>query len=125
MSPEQLRALLEAGVPAGGSGGGTVTGNPGAGVNFGGVEAAVQSRLDSAWKQPIHLSAASGLYAVGEVIVQRNGNIGSSRIIRPSGNAEFDSSVQQALDAVRFAKPLPDDYSGSAYSIKTTFRLTQ
>ncbi|MDF3128154.1 TonB family protein [Kiritimatiellaeota bacterium B1221] len=125
MSPQQIQDMISQGLPARGSGAGMVSGNPGAGVNLGGVDAEVHKRMFSAWEQPLHLSANAGLTAVASVNVQRNGNISSSRILRSSGNLEFDASVKRALSAVKFAKALPPDYSGAVYTIEITFGFSQ
>ncbi len=125
MSPQQIQDMISQGLPAGGTGAGVAAGNPGAGVNLGGVDAEVHKRMFSAWEQPIHLSANAGLKAVASVNVQKNGNISSSRILRSSGNIEFDESVKRALSVVKFAKPLPPDYSGSVYNIEITFGFSQ
>ena len=127
MSSQQIQDMISRGLPTVSGGGGTSMGqgNPGNGVNFGGVESELQRRLYSAWVQPIHLSANAGLNAVASVKVHKNGNIGSSRILRSSGNLEFDESVKRALSVVKFAKPLPPDYNGSEYTIETTFSFSQ
>ncbi|MEX2606394.1 MAG: TonB family protein [Kiritimatiellia bacterium] len=125
MSPEQIRALIAQGLPTGGSGGGTGGGTAGPNaVSKAGVEAELSKRLYSAWDQPRHLGAMSGRKVVASVDVQRDGTLRNSRIIRRSGNAEYDQSVQNALSLVTFAKPLPSSYSGSHHTVEIEFILT-
>jgi len=125
ISQEELERLMGVGLPSTG-GSGTSIGPVNAGnVSFGGVSSELYKRLFSAWDQPMHLSGRSGLEVTVSVVVLKNGNIGSSRITRSSGNAELDASVQKALSAVRFAKPLPDSYSGVSRAFQYIFELSQ
>ena len=126
LTPQQIRELISQGLPPAG-GTGTAVGPipPGAGVNFGGVSGELQRRLYSAWDQPMHLSATSGIHAIASVVVLKNGTIRSGRILRSSGNAEFDASVQRALSSVKFAKELPESYRGSDYTFEIEFNLAQ
>lgn len=127
LSPAQIQAMISQGLPTGGGGMGTAVGpvNGGAGINMSGVDLELQRRLYSTWDQPVHLSSQSGLQAIATVNVQKSGNISSSRILRGSGNQEFDQSVNRALSAVKFAKALPADYTQATYTIEITFRLTR
>ncbi|WFB34585.1 energy transducer TonB [Kiritimatiellota bacterium B12222] len=126
LSPQQIEAMMGSGLPTvGGAGGASVGAGNGATVNFGGVSSELYNRLFSAWQQPTQLSSNSGLYAIASVEVLRSGNIGNSRIIRRSGNSEFDQSVLKALSVVKFAKPLPDSYDGSSRTFEIEFKFPQ
>lgn len=125
LTPEQIRALISQGLPAGGGGGASGGSTGGSNrVSMEGVEAELYKRLYRAWDQPRHLGALSGRKVVASVDVQKDGKLRNSRIIRRSGNAEFDESVQKALSTVTFAKPLPSTYSGSQHTVEIEFTLT-
>ena len=127
LSPAQIQKMLSQGLPTGGGGSGTAIGpvNGGAGVNMGGVSSELRNRLYTAWQQPVHLSGNAGIRAIASVKVLRSGQIGTARILRGSGNTEFDTSVEKALSAVKFAKALPDGYVGDACTFEIEFNLTQ
>ena len=127
LSPAQIQAMISQGLPTGGGGSGTAIGpvNGGAGVNMGGVSSELRNRLYTAWQQPVHLSGNAGIRAIASVKVLRSGQIGTARILRGSGNTEFDTSVEKALSAVKFAKALPDGYVGDACTFEIEFNLTQ
>lgn len=127
LSPAQIQKMLSQGLPTGGGGSGTAIGpvNGGAGVNMGGVSSELRNRLYTAWQQPVHLSGNAGIRAIASVKVMRSGQIGTARILRGSGNTEFDTSVEKALSAVKFAKALPDGYVGDACTFEIEFNLTQ
>lgn len=126
LSPEDLRDLIADGLPStdgprlpgpGGPGGG-------AGVNFGGIAQELQQKFYAAWNQPRHLSGRSGLKAVADIEVARNGDVLRTRITTRSGIGEFDTSVQNALDTVTFVQPLPDGFEGASRTFTLQFELT-
>lgn len=78
------------------------------------------ARLKALWSQPAGVSAASGLSVRVSITVDRNGNVSAARIIRPSRHPGMDGSVQEALNSLRYVKPLPANYSGSSYTFEVT-----
>lgn len=86
--------------------------------------ALVREAYYSRWQQPGGLSAMDGLSVMAEIVVTREGRVSSHRIIRTSGNARMDSSVQQVLGVVTQLKPLPIKMPGSTKTIQILFELT-
>jgi TonB family protein len=58
---------------------------------------------------------------LASVTIARNGKVLSARIIRFSGNAEVNRSVQAALDRVKYAVPLPEEAKEDQRTIKINF----
>ena len=54
-----------------------------------------------------------------QLVISRNGNVISARIIGVSGLASWDRAVQKALDRVKRIAPFPAGMSGA----KKTFNL--
>ena len=68
----------------------------------------------------IHPGTISGDPVVKvQLVIERNGNVISARIIRGSGLASWDRAVQKALDRVKRIAPFPAGMSGA----KKTFNL--
>jgi TonB family protein len=76
----------------------------GGGVPYGNFNAAVKKRYWDAWHPP---AGVPNLTVSATVDIGRDGTVLSARITDPSGNAAVDSSVQETLDNVKFAAPLP------------------
>jgi periplasmic protein TonB len=95
--------------PGNGAGGG-----PGA-VNY---SQAVLGAYDDAWNPPAELTEDVAV-AVIKIVVNRTGRIDDARIIKRSGNALMDRSVQNALEAVKSLPPFPE----GAKDIERTFRI--
>jgi TonB family protein len=88
----------------------TIEPNPGFG---GGGEAyapydeAVRSIYWHAWIPPDD-TASDQAIAKATVVIARDGTVLSAHIIKPSGDASVDRSVQQALEHVTFIAPFPE-----------------
>jgi TonB family protein len=67
---------------------------------------AVASIYTDAWSPPADLDDESATVVVS-VTIDRDGNVMSGHIIKPSGNAAMDQSIQNTLDKVTFVKPFP------------------
>jgi len=75
---------------------------------------AATSRLDRLWFK----------YRVRtEVVVGREGNIVSARIVTRSGNAEMDQSVQEAVSRVTRVVSLPNGVGGATYTLLLNFDI--
>jgi colicin import membrane protein len=83
-------------------------GGPG-GEAFANYGALVQARYEAAWQVIQDLSDDDAITLV-KVTIARDGRVLSSLILRKSGNATMDRSVQRALDRVRdeHLPPFPD-----------------
>jgi TonB family protein len=57
------------------------------------------------------------------VTISRSGTVVSSHIIRPSGNALADASVQAALRRVTFAVPLPEGAKEDQRTVTIKFNV--
>lgn len=64
---------------------------------FAGYYDSVKRQMYSVWQQPA--GAPIGLSATATLRVERNGTVSAKNITRRSGNAPFDQSVQNALNA--------------------------
>jgi len=94
ISASDIRTALNTG------GGGTV--DP-----HGAYYSSVRERMYGAWQVPV--GVAYGLSAQASITIGADGSISNRRLIRPSGNAAFDQSVQSALNTVnRLPRPPAD-----------------
>lgn len=74
---------------------------------FAGYYDSVKQQMYAVWQQPV--GAPIGLTATASIRVERNGTVSLKSITRRSGNAQFDESVQKALNAtIRLPMPPPD-----------------
>lgn len=108
-----LRSALNSSVTTSGSGTSTGAGSGSGGgmySPFGWYYDSVKQQMYAVWQQPA--GAPIGLVAVATVRVERDGTVSSKSITRPTGNALFDQSVQNALNVTtRLPTPpvdLPD-----------------
>ena len=74
-------------------------------ANYG---AAVVSTYHQAWIAPDHMASDSAVVRFS-VIISRDGNVISSRIVKSSGDSAVDRAVQRMLDRVIFIGEFPDD----------------
>jgi TonB family protein len=75
------------------------------GVAYGNIKSAIYTKYFDAWQVP---DGAPDSTVYVSITLARDGTVVTSRITDRSGNAQLDSSVQKALDRVRFVAPLPD-----------------
>ena len=127
LTEAQLRRLMGEGLPSGPAGGspGPGAGAGGTAISFDAVEAALYQRGYAVWNQPVGLSAAAGYRVRVEVVVERNGNIRSARILDGSGNAAMDRSVREALPRLDRAAPLPAAFRGDSQTFILNYRITE
>ena len=57
-----------------------------------------------------------------EVVVRRDGSV-TGRILRKSGRAQLDRTVQQVLDSTRKVIPFPEHFKSQTRTIKINFNL--
>jgi len=84
--------------------------------------AAVGELYTRAWVPSSDADASSTVDA--RVTIARNGEVLTARIVRPSGDAALDKSVQRVLNKVRQAPPLPDNTKEDQRTVTITFDLT-
>ena len=99
-----LRNALNSAASGTGSGTGSGGSSSGSGSGSGGMYSPfadyydrIKQRMYAVWQQPA--GAPKGLPATATVRVERDGTVSMKSITRRSGNAQFDQSVQNALDA--------------------------
>ncbi len=77
---------------------------------------------DDAWIRPSNASNSSAT-AIVEVTIESGGRVRSSRMIKPSGDADFDRSVRQALDRVRKVPPFPEGDKDREKTFRINYNL--
>jgi TonB family protein len=117
LTAAEIRKLLSAGIPQGGSGGGGGGGEADAMTWY---YALVRATMYEAWEPP---SAATtmGLQVQVMIRVQRDGTITERTLRRGSGNDQMDASAMRAVQSVTRLKPLPPEVPGSSLDITITF----
>jgi colicin import membrane protein len=82
----------------------------------------VKSIYDHAWIDPQEVSDEQAVVQV-KVVIARDGKVISDVIIKKSGNAALDKSVQNALDRVDFIAPFPEGAKDSQRTFIINFNL--
>lgn len=109
-------------------GGGRGTGNSGAGgIGTGGLsgirlrsyEAELQAKIKNAWDIP---PRSKGLQATFFLSINRAGQVEQARLVRGSGNALFDESLQKAIKQAQPLPPLPEGIPDRTLNITLNFR---
>ena len=96
------------------------------GEAYAGYEIVLQSIYKKYYDQAL---AASGDIATGHsavevsVVIARDGNVLSSRLVTPSGNAALDRLVRRVLDAVTFIRPFPEGSTDPQRTFTIVFDL--
>ena len=106
------------------SGGTTIElkGPRGGGVPYANFLQAVKSRYANAWVVPDGVTDDQAT-TVASVTIARDGSVVSSHIVRRSGDAAVDQSVQATLDRVTYAAPLPDDAKENQRTVTINFNV--
>lgn len=94
----------------------------GGGPVYAGYKQVIGSIYYQAWIVPDDTDADTAT-AVVSVVIARDGSIVSARIIRSSGNAPVDRSVQAALDRVTSVPPFPAGAKEDRRSFTINFNL--
>jgi TonB family protein len=84
----------------------TISGSEGEDDDYAGF---VRETYTSHWDLTGAAAGNEGSLTKVSVTIGRNGKVISSQIIRPSGNAEVDRSVQRTLDSVAFIRPFGEE----------------
>jgi TonB family protein len=98
------------GAPGGGRGTGTAgagsTGTGGlSGIRMRAYEAELQAKIKDAWNIP---PGTKSLQATFFLSINRAGHVEQARLVRGSGNALFDESLQRAIQQAQPLPPLPE-----------------
>ena len=83
---------------------------------FGGYYDSVKQQMYGVWQQPA--GAPIGLAATATIQIERNGTVSSKSLTRRSGNAPFDQSVQNALNATTQLPVPPADLPSRTIEIE-------
>jgi TonB family protein len=112
------------GAPGGGRGTGTAgagsTGTGGlSGIRLRGYQAELEAKIKNAWNIP---PRSKGLQAAFFLSINRAGNVEQARLVRGSGNALFDESLQQAIKQAQPLPPWPEGIADRTLDITLNFR---
>jgi colicin import membrane protein len=94
----------------------------GGGVPYANFLDAVKKIYSDAWLVPDSVTDDEAT-TTASVTIARDGTVVSSRIIRPSGNALADASVDAALRRVTHAVPLPDGAKENQRAVTIKFNV--
>jgi TonB family protein len=114
-----LKSALNSSATGSGSASGTSSGSGSGGgmySPFSGYYDSVKQQMYAVWQQPS--GAPIGLTAIASIRVERNGMVSLKSITRRSGNALFDQSVQNALNATVQLPPPPADLPSNTIEIE-------
>ena len=110
------------------AGGGRGTGTSGAGgVGTGGLsgirlrnyQGELQAKITNAWNIP---PQSGGLQAAIHIVVIRSGGVQQARLVKGSGNALFDESLQRAIRQAQPLPSLPHDYGEASLQVTLNFK---
>jgi len=90
----------------------------GGGVPYANFYSAVQTVYYNAWRQP---NDVPDVTVKVSVTIARDGTVISARIVTPSGNSSVDKSVQETIDRVKFAAPLPENTKEDQRDVQINF----
>jgi TonB family protein len=79
----------------------------GGGEAYASYDQVVKSIYWQAWTPPED-TASDAAVTKATVTIESDGTVLSARILKPSGDASVDKSVQRTLDQVRFIAPFPE-----------------
>jgi colicin import membrane protein len=96
-----------------------LAGPGGGGVPYANFLSAVQTVYYNAWRQP---DSAPQLAAKVSVSIARDGTVISARIVSASGNSIIDKTVQETLDRVKYAAPLPESSTEESRTVIINFK---
>lgn len=114
-----LKSALNSSTTGSGSASGTSSGSGSGGgmySPFSGYYDSVKQQMYGVWQQPS--GAPIGLTAIASIRVERSGMVSMKSITRRSGNALFDQSVQNALNATAQLPPPPADLPSNTIEIE-------
>jgi TonB family protein len=94
----------------------------GGGVPYANFLQSIKTIYANAWNLPEGVTDDEATATV-VVTIARDGTVLNRRITRPSGNREVDRSVQQAIDRVKFAVPLPETSNENQRDVSINFNV--
>lgn len=94
----------------------------GGGVPYANFLSAVKKVYWDAWIVPDGINDDSATTSVS-VTIAKDGHVVSANIVRRSGNAAVDHSVQMAIDRVKFVAPLPEDSKDTQRTVTIDFNV--
>jgi protein TonB len=94
----------------------------GGGVPYANFLEGVKKIYSDAWIVPEGVTDDEAA-AMASVIIARDGKVISSKIIRPSGNALADASVEATLRRVTYAVPLPENAKENQRTVTIKFSV--
>jgi TonB family protein len=85
----------------------------------------LHDRFYSEWVQPTTVANTEAKNSVlVKLRIEKDGRVSNFEVIRPSGNAELDDSVNALANRVSHVEPLPDGLGkGDHYDVKINFEL--
>jgi colicin import membrane protein len=92
------------------------------GQAFANYAQAVKSVYTQAWVVPADVDDDQAT-TKASVTIRRDGTVADARIIRPSGNAAVDASVQRTLERVTFVAPFPEGAKEDKRTFTISFNL--
>jgi TonB family protein len=109
---------------ASGVGGGRLGGSTSE-SQFGWYGSMLHDRFYSEWVQPTTVANAGGKNSVlVKLRIEKDGQVSSFEVVRPSGSTELDESVKALANRVTRVEPLPDGLGkGDHYDVKINFEL--
>jgi len=90
-----------------------------AAANYGDI---VQSMYDAAWNQPA--SVDDSAVAIVSITIERDGRVSHHEIIKPSGNAAMDRSIENTLENVTVIAPFSEGSKDAERTYNIKFSLT-
>src|SRR5438874_1563487 len=92
---------------------------------FGWYGSMLHDRFYSEWVQPTTLATAGSKNSVlVKLRIEKDGQVSSFEIVRPSGSSDLDESVKALANRVSRVEPLPDGLGkGDHYDVKINFEL--
>jgi TonB family protein len=92
---------------------------------FGWYGSMLHDRFYSEWAQPTaNLSSGAKVSALVKIRIEKDGRVSKFEIIKPSGNATVDDSVEAVAKSVTQVDPLPAGLgNGEHYDVKINFEL--
>lgn len=107
-----------------GAGGGHA-GGAGGESQFGWYGSMLHDRFYSEWVQPTTAAVAGAKNSVlAKLRIEQDGRVSNFEIIKPSGNAEVDESVEAVAKRITQVDPLPPGLgNGDHYDVKINFEL--
>lgn len=94
----------------------------GGGPTYANFLQAVKTIYANAWIVPDGVTDDQAT-TTASVTIARDGTVLNARILRPSGNALADESVEIVLRRVKFAAPLPEDAKENQRTVTIKFSV--